>query len=95
MLVIVKVHNPVSLPLAWALMTAIAMLGFSLAAMNAARTDSFPCSVQNKAGGAWTPAGDLSGRLLVEGGSQACSRDLENLHLPDETLMGLAKTGPN
>jgi hypothetical protein len=39
MLVGVKVHDPVSLSLAWALMTLIALLGSSLPARNAARTD--------------------------------------------------------
>jgi predicted permease len=39
MLVGVKVHDPVSLSLAWALMTMIALLGSSLPARNAARTD--------------------------------------------------------
>lgn len=38
-LVDVKVHDPVSLLLAWALMTLIALLGSSLPARNAARTD--------------------------------------------------------
>ncbi len=38
-LVGVKVHDPVTLSLAWALMTLIALLGSSLPAMNAARTD--------------------------------------------------------
>jgi ABC-type antimicrobial peptide transport system permease subunit len=39
MLVGVKVHDPVSLSFAWALMTLIALLGSSLPARNAARTD--------------------------------------------------------
>jgi ABC-type antimicrobial peptide transport system permease subunit len=39
MLVGVKVHDPVSLSLAWALMTLIALLGSSLPAAVAARTD--------------------------------------------------------
>lgn len=39
MLVGVKAHDPASLSLAWALMTLIALLGSSLPAMNAARTD--------------------------------------------------------
>ena len=39
MLVGVKVHDPVSFSLAWALMTLIALLGSSLPAMKAARTD--------------------------------------------------------
>jgi ABC-type antimicrobial peptide transport system permease subunit len=39
MLVGVKVHDPVALSLAWALMTLIALLGSSLPARNAARTD--------------------------------------------------------
>jgi predicted permease len=39
MLVGVKVHDPVSLSLAWVLMTLIALLGSSLPARNAARTD--------------------------------------------------------
>jgi predicted lysophospholipase L1 biosynthesis ABC-type transport system permease subunit len=39
MLVGVKVHDPVSLSLAWALMTLIALLGSSLPARSAARTD--------------------------------------------------------
>lgn len=39
MLVGVRVHDPLSLSLAWALMTAIAVLGSSLPAMNASRTD--------------------------------------------------------
>ncbi len=43
MLVGVKVHDPVSLFLAWALMTLIALLGSSLPAMGAARTN--PTSV--------------------------------------------------
>jgi ABC-type antimicrobial peptide transport system permease subunit len=38
-LVGVKVHDPVTLSLAWALMTLIALAGSSLPAMNAARTD--------------------------------------------------------
>ena len=43
MLVGVKVHDPVSLLVAWALMTLVAMLGTSLPAMGAARTN--PTSV--------------------------------------------------
>jgi len=43
MLVGVQAHDPVSLSLAWVLMTVIALLGSSLPAMNAARTD--PISV--------------------------------------------------
>ena len=39
MLVDVKVHDPVSLSLAWALMTFVALLGSSLPAMNASQTD--------------------------------------------------------
>jgi predicted lysophospholipase L1 biosynthesis ABC-type transport system permease subunit len=39
MLVGVKVHDPVSLSLAWALMTLIALVGCSLPARNAARTN--------------------------------------------------------
>ncbi len=39
MLVNVEVHDPVSLSLAWALMTLIALLGSSLPAMSASRTD--------------------------------------------------------
>jgi predicted permease len=39
MLVGVKLHDPVSLSLAWTLMTGIALLGSSLPALNAARTD--------------------------------------------------------
>ena len=39
MLVGVKVHDPVSLSLAWALLTLVALLGSSLPAMVAARTD--------------------------------------------------------
>jgi putative ABC transport system permease protein len=39
MLVGVKVHDPISLSLAWVLMTGIALLGSSLPARNAARTD--------------------------------------------------------
>jgi len=39
MLMGVKVHDPVSLSLAWVLMTLIAVLGSSLPAMKAARTD--------------------------------------------------------
>ena len=39
MLAGVQVHDPVSLLLAWALMTLIAMLGSTWTAMNAARTD--------------------------------------------------------
>jgi ABC-type antimicrobial peptide transport system permease subunit len=38
-LVGVKVHDPVSLSLAWALMMAIALLGCCIPAMNASRTD--------------------------------------------------------
>jgi putative ABC transport system permease protein len=39
MLVGVKVHDPVSLSLAWALMTLIALVGSCLPATNAARTN--------------------------------------------------------
>ena len=39
MLVGVKVHDPISLSLAWALMTLIALVGSSVPARNAARTN--------------------------------------------------------
>jgi ABC-type antimicrobial peptide transport system permease subunit len=39
-LVGVKVHDPASLSLAWALMTLVALLGSTLPAMNASRTDA-------------------------------------------------------
>jgi ABC-type antimicrobial peptide transport system permease subunit len=39
MLVGIKVHDPISLSLAWALMTLIALVGSCLPARNAARTN--------------------------------------------------------